>query len=183
MMKIAVYCGAKLGNDQDIINSIVELSNEMIKRDIVVTYGGGDKGLMGLLAKNTVSNGGFVNGVIPEFLQIKEGKVTGIDNLEVVENMAQRKQRLLDLSDICVAMPGGPGTLEEIVEAYSWNIINHSSNPCIYININGYYDPMKNMYKKMFAMGFLDEENFNKLYFFDTVEDFMYNLDTNKIDF
>lgn len=181
MLKIAIYCGAKSGNDTDIPNSIVNLSNELVKRNIGITYGGGDKGLMGLLAKNTVSKGGVVNGIIPEFLQVKEGKITGIDKLEIVDNMSQRKQRMLDLSDICVAMPGGPGTLEEIVEAYSWNIINHSSNPCVFININGYYDPIKEMYKKMVNMEFLDNKNFDKLYFFDTVEDFINNLDENKI--
>ncbi|WP_369403784.1 LOG family protein [Fructilactobacillus florum] len=98
--------------------------------------------------------------------------------------MAVRKQRMLDLSDACLALPGGPGTLEEIIEAFSWAVLGQSSNPCAFYNVDGYYTQLANMFDRMTADGYLTDDNRAKLYFSDSFSDifnFMENYQQPKI--
>ncbi|MFT9391778.1 TIGR00730 family Rossman fold protein [Leuconostoc pseudomesenteroides] len=169
--RLAVYCGARLGNKQKFENAIIQLSNEMSKRQIDLVYGGGNVGLMGAIAKNVLKNNNQVFAIMPEFLQKIEGFEEKAQHTEIVENMSIRKQRMIDLSDYSLAMPGGPGTLEEITEVYSWHILDQIDNPCAFYNLDGYYQPMADMYNIMVSQGFLTMENRQKLFFSDSFED------------
>lgn len=171
MKRIVVYCGASMGNNPVYRQSAIEVGEEIVKRNFELVYGGGGNGLMGTIAKSVIAENGVVYGVIPKFLTEKERMLKDVTNLYVVEDMSTRKQKMLDLSDACLAIPGGPGTLEEIIEAYSWAILAQSSNPCAFYNVNGYYDSFEQMFDKMADEGFLSIENRNKILFSDSLNE------------
>ncbi|WP_416455146.1 TIGR00730 family Rossman fold protein [Streptococcus thermophilus] len=154
-MNIAVYCGVSLGNNLAYENVAVELGKWIAANNNSLIYGDGNVGLMGILADTVIDSGSKVIGIMPTFLQERELAHDKLDSLEIVENMPLRKQRMLKLYDVCLAIPGGPGTLEEIAEAYSWIRVGQSSSPCIFLNINSYYDLLEQFFDKMVEEGFL----------------------------
>lgn len=170
-MKITVYCGASLGNDKIYREVTVNFGKWIAKNKHSLVYGGGGGGLMGLIADTVMKEGGEVTGIIPHFLAERELAHEGITKLIKVETMVERKKLLLELGEVCVALPGGPGTLEEITEVISWARIGKNDNPCIFFNVNGYYDDIKNMYDKMVKNGFLTKEDREKILFTDSYEE------------
>lgn len=168
-MKITVFCGANPGNDPLYTQRAIELAEWMASRNHDLIFGGGNVGLMGAISNTLLEKGGRVIGVIPSFLIEHEPPSEHLSELRVVETMAQRKQMMLDEADAIIAMPGGPGTMEEITEAISDLKLGLNSSPCVLFNINGYFDDLKNMYDKMVTEGFFRQEDRDALLFSDSI--------------
>ena len=142
----------------------------MAKYSIRLVYGGGNIGLMGIVADAVMEGGGNVTGVIPGFLMKKEVGHKGITDLEVVESMHQRKQRMADLADAFIALPGGWGTLEEVAEILTWKQLGLINQPVFLLNLNGFFDPLLDQMRLMVKEGFLSQGNFQFLKVEDTPE-------------
>ncbi|GIO37986.1 cytokinin riboside 5'-monophosphate phosphoribohydrolase [Paenibacillus antibioticophila] len=168
-MNIAVYCGASLGNSPVYQEAAVEVGEWIARQGHVLVYGGGRAGLMGMLADTVLSHGGEVIGIIPGFLRDRELAHPHLTELIVVDSMPERKKYMMDLSKAYLALPGGPGTLEEITECVSWARIGQNENPCIFYNKNGYYDHVDSFYSKMVEEGFLSAEDRSKILFSDSI--------------
>ena len=119
-MNIIVYCGASKGNQEEYENSAIQLGEWIAKNNHTLIFGGGNAGLMGTLANTVIHNNGKTIGVMPTFLQQRELAHDKLDELIIVESMSERKEIILEKGDVCIALPGGPGTLEEITEVVSW---------------------------------------------------------------
>ncbi|GAJ25789.1 lysine decarboxylase family [Liquorilactobacillus sucicola DSM 21376 = JCM 15457] len=171
MKKIAVYCGASEGNDVAYQQAAIKLGTYLATHDLELVYGGGGVGLMGILAKQVLFEGGKVHGVMPQELVERGAAFARLTDLKVVENMSVRKQTMLAISDGSIALPGGPGTLEEIIEAFSWARLGDNPNPCVFYNVNGYYNPLKTMFDEMTKKEFLTAADRKKLLFSDSLED------------
>ncbi|KRN33135.1 hypothetical protein IV36_GL000868 [Liquorilactobacillus mali] len=165
LKKIAVYCGASTGNNPHFKQATIELAKWIVSNNYELVYGGGKYGLMGILANTVLDNGGKVTGIIPQNLFDRGAALVGITKLEVVSDMSLRKKRMLELADICLALPGGAGTLEEIAGAYSWARIGDNPSPCVLLNIDHYYDLLEQFFNEMVANDFLSIDHLNKLCF------------------
>ncbi len=155
MNRIAVYCGSKHGADKSYTTCAALLGKILAEKKITLVYGGGAVGLMGVLAESTLEHGGKVIGVIPEKLYEMEVAHTGLTELYRVKTMHERKALMADLSDGFIAMPGGIGTLEEIMEVMTWAQIGYHNKPSAFLNVNGYYDEFFSFFDKMEKQGFL----------------------------
>ena len=155
MKSLCVYCGANSGANPAYIEGAIALGTRMARDGIRLVYGGGNIGLMGTVADAVLAAGGEVVGVIPKQLVDMEVAHGGLTDLEVVDSMHQRKARMFDLADAFVAMPGGFGTLEEIVEMFTWRQLGISEKPCALLDINGYYQPLVAMMDRMVEERFL----------------------------
>ncbi|WP_425393080.1 TIGR00730 family Rossman fold protein [Ekhidna sp.] len=155
MNRVAIFCGSKHGNKPDYGLETKELITALVKRDIEIVYGGGDVGLMGIVAETTLGLGGTITGVIPDKLYEMEVAHTGITKLYRVKDMHERKALMADLSDGFIALPGGVGTLEEMTEVMTWAQIGYHSKPCAFLNTLGYYDHFINFFDHMEKEGFL----------------------------
>ncbi|MFD1319313.1 LOG family protein [Loigolactobacillus zhaoyuanensis] len=173
MQKIAVYCGAAPGNDPAYQAATVQLADWLVANHLELVYGGGGVGLMGLLANEVLDAGGQVHGVMAQELAERGAALTRLTDLKIVANMAVRKQTMLTLADGCIALPGGPGTLEEIIEAFSWARIGDNTNPCVFYNVAGYYDPLKQMFDDMTQKEFLTTTDRQKLLFTDSLAEIL----------
>jgi len=149
MKAICIFCGANFNGDPVLKQAIELLAEVMVSKNIILVYGGGNVGVMGLLADAVLSRGGEVIGVIPQFLMDKEVGHTGITKLHIVENMHQRKQMMNDLCDGIIMLPGGFGTLEEFFEVLTWLQLGLHNHPVGILNIGGFYD---NLLKQMDVM-------------------------------
>ncbi len=170
MQSIAVYCGASTGNKEIYKNAAKKIGDWLVSHDLELVYGGGGIGLMGILAKEVIKNHGQVHGIMPKQLVDRNASFEGLTNLTIVENINVRKQKMMDLSDGCLALPGGPGTLEEITEAFSWARLGDNQNPCVFYNVNGYYDPLKAMFDNMVTNAFLPKDDREKLLFSNSLD-------------
>jgi hypothetical protein len=140
-----------------------KLGSLLAKASIGLVYGGGNIGLMGVVADAVMEAGGKVTGVIPALLMKREVGHLGITNLEVVESMHQRKQRMADLADAFIALPGGWGTLEELAEILTWKQLGLITQPVVVLNTNQFFDPLLDQMRSMVNEGFLSSSNFNLL--------------------
>lgn len=166
-MNITVYCGASLGLDPLHQQATKALGKWIAEQNHTLVYGGGKAGLMGLIADSVLENGGKVVGIIPTFLKEREIAHTGLSEMIVVESMSERKAKMIELGDAYIALPGGPGTLEEIAEVISWARIGQNNNPCILFNSNGYYQHLQGFFDNMVAQGFLTQADREKTLFSD----------------
>ncbi len=141
---ICVYLGANLGRSQQYIDEADALGRRMAAEGIGLVYGGASMGLMGTLANAVLEEGGYVTGVIPRQLSYQELAHEGLSRILEVNTMHERKHLMLSLSQGCIALPGGFGTLEEIFEALTWSQIpvEMHEKPCVFANIDGYFDHM-----------------------------------------
>jgi len=170
-MNITVYCGSRMGTDPVYADAAQALGRWICSNGHGMVYGGGNIGLMGLIADTVLAGGGAVTGVIPEFLLEAEKGHEGLHTLEVVDDMPQRKYRMIQLGDVFLAMPGGTGTLEEIAEVISLQKLGLQDKPCVFYNINGFFDPLLTMFRKMVEAGFLDEEDVRRIRFITRPEE------------
>ena len=170
-MNITVYLGASVGNDPAFLSAVQELGNWIGSNGYALVYGGSKSGLMGALADSVLEAGGHVTGVEPSFFIEAEFQHDGIDDLIVTSDMAERKAKMIELGDAFIAFPGGTGTLEEIAEVMSKLALNHLDAPCIFYNLNGYYDHMKALLDHMIEMELSTKERQKKIYFADTLEE------------
>lgn len=137
---MAVYCGARLGQDPVYADAARALGARLACRGLGLVYGGGRVGLMGVLADAVLEAGGEAIGVIPEFMMAREVAHDGLTALHVVDSMHARKARMAALADAFVALPGGLGTLDELVEMLTWAQLGLHAKPCGLLNVRGYFD-------------------------------------------
>ncbi len=152
--KLCVYCGSSHGENPAYAEAARTLGRLLAEKDIGLVYGGGSLGLMGEVAKACLSAGGYVIGVIPEFLVRKEILLEGVQELVVTANMHQRKMTMFEKADGFCALPGGIGTLEELVEMATWLQLGQHVKPLILANIDGYWDPLLQLFEHMRQQGF-----------------------------
>ncbi|CAN1721113.1 Cytokinin riboside 5'-monophosphate phosphoribohydrolase [Hyphomicrobium sp. 1Nfss2.1] len=146
---VCVYCGSGLGLNPAYKEAARELGASLASNDIGLVYGGGSLGLMGEVARSTLEHGGRVTGIIPSFLVEKEAMLRDVDEIIVTENMHQRKQLMFDRSSAFVALPGGVGTLEELVEQLTWVQLGRHDKPVVVANIDGFWTPFLNLLTHM----------------------------------
>ncbi|MBC1420762.1 LOG family protein [Listeria seeligeri] len=170
-MNIVVYCGASNGNNPVYQQAAKRLGEWIVEQSHTLIYGGGKVGLMSIIADTVIKREGEVIGVMPRFLMDRELAHTNITKMYSVNTMAERKQKMLDLGDVCIALPGGPGTLEEITEMISWSRIGQNPNPCILFNENGFYDPLRDLYDSMVKNDFLTQTDRDKTLFSNSLKE------------
>jgi uncharacterized protein (TIGR00730 family) len=159
MKAICIFCGANYNGDPVLKQTIDQLAEVMVSRNISLVYGGGKVGVMGLIADAVLSRGGKAIGVIPQFLMDKEVGHTGLTELHIVENMHQRKQMMNDLSDGVITLPGGLGTLEEFFEVLTWLQLGLHNHPVGLLNVNGFYDLLLQQLDVMVEQRFMKKAN------------------------
>jgi hypothetical protein len=154
---ICVYCGSGLGNKPVYAEAARTLGRSIAEHGLGLVYGGGSLGLMGELARATLEAGGRVTGIIPAFLSEREQMLHDVDELVVTEDMHQRKMLMFQKSDAFVALPGGIGTLEELVEQLTWSQLGQHQKPVILANIDGFWTPFLTLLDHMRADAFIRE--------------------------
>lgn len=154
-MNICVFCGSSTGVNPVYAEAAAKLGAQFAQRGITLVYGGGNVGLMGILADAVMQSGGEVIGVIPDFLLKREVGHRGITRLEVVESMHERKKRMADLADGFIALPGGWGTLEELAEVLTWRQLGLVDRPIAILNTNHFFDDLLQQLSKMIQEGFV----------------------------
>lgn len=164
LRSVCIYCGANFNGNPELRILIEQLTEVLTSQGVFVVYGGGKVGLMGLVADNMLSRNGIVKGVIPQFLLDKEVGHTGVTELIITENMHQRKQKMADLSDSFLILPGGFGTLEELFEVLTWLQLGLHNKPIGILNFNGFYDPLIAQLDRMVEDGFLKPKNRDLLF-------------------
>ncbi|HFC8542052.1 TPA: TIGR00730 family Rossman fold protein [Neisseria weaveri] len=163
MKNIAVYCGSNLGNTRAYFEAAQDLGGVLAERGSRLVYGGGKIGLMGTVADAVLAGGGEVVGVIPTFLREKEVAHRGLTELVEMPDMSSRRNKMIELADAFIAMPGGLGTYEELFEVLSSAQLRLHSKPVGILNIGGFFDPLLAMMKQTVEAGFMPSENLNLL--------------------
>src|SRR5579863_10144549 len=155
IQNICVYCGSSLGTDPRFAEAADALGAAMALAGIGLVFGGGEDGLMGRLAHAVLDNGGRVTGIIPTFLIKREHALQAAQELIVVENMHQRKQLMFERADAFIALPGGVGTLEELVEQLTWAQLQRHAKPVLIADIAGFWRPLLGLFAHMREQGFI----------------------------
>jgi len=148
LSQVCVYCASSNLVDQKYFEAAQRLGDELASNGITLIYGGGSSGLMGKIADRVLNQGGRVIGIIPDFMKKVEWAHQGITELHIVGDMHARKKRFLDGTDALVALPGGCGTLEELLEAITLKRLGLFNKPIILLNTGGFYDPLLTMLKR-----------------------------------
>jgi uncharacterized protein (TIGR00730 family) len=159
MRRICVYCGSNPGVRPDYAAAAGELARVLVSRELELVYGGSSKGIMGVLADAVLELGGKVNGVIPRQLVAKEAAHSGLTRQHVVDSMHERKTMMASLADGFIAMPGGFGTLEELIEIVTWAQLRFHDKPCGLLNVRNYFGHLLRYLDHAEAEGFLRPEN------------------------
>lgn len=171
---ICVYCGSQPGRDPAYMEAGRALGKSIADHGMRLVYGGGTRGIMGAVASGVLSNGGKVIGIIPEFLMDKEASrhsLGSLTELVVTEDMHQRKHRMFEEADAFVTLPGGIGTLEEIVEIMTWGQLGRHRKPMVFANINKFWEPMLELLNHMSGQGFIHTSHLVKPLVIDRIED------------
>ncbi|MFB9988273.1 TIGR00730 family Rossman fold protein [Bacillus benzoevorans] len=155
---IAVFCGASKGASDSYIENAKKFGKELAQQKITLVYGGSSVGMMGALAESVLEEGGKVIGVMPDFLDKREVTHKKLSELIIVKSMHERKAKMSDLADGFIALPGGPGTLEEFFEMFTWAQVGLHQKPLGLLNINHYYDPLIALFNHMADEQFLLEK-------------------------
>jgi uncharacterized protein (TIGR00730 family) len=151
---VCVYCGSSNTTDPDYLKAAADFGRILAKNGVRMVYGGGGVGLMGACAKAAHNAGGKVLGVMPNFLRAKEILYDEVETI-VVQNMHERKRIMFERADSFAALPGGLGTLEEVVEIATWAQLERHAKPVLMINIGGFWDPLIALFRRMTDDGFL----------------------------
>ncbi|SFA70437.1 hypothetical protein SAMN04515620_101194 [Collimonas sp. OK607] len=158
MKSLCIYCGSSPGATPVYAQAARELAKAMVEQNIALVYGGGNVGLMGIIADEVMRLGGQATGVIPEALLKKELGHNGLTQLHIVKDMHERKAMMADLSDGFIAMPGGVGTLEELFEVFTWAQLGFHQKPIGLLNVDGFYDGLLQFIQHMVSQRFLKGE-------------------------
>lgn len=154
-MRVCVFCGSRSGDRAIYAETAAALGAQLARRGLGLVYGGGNIGLMGIIADAALAAGGEVIGVIPQHLLLREVAHAGLSSLHVVDSMHTRKALMADLSDAFIAAPGGFGTLDELCEILTWAQLGLHQKPCGVLNVAGYFDPLLGMFDMATREGFL----------------------------
>jgi len=155
MRRVCVFCGSSVGNKAIYREAAEALGNLLAARGIGLVYGGGNVGLMGVIAETVLTAGGEVIGVIPQALADREIAHIGVSDLRIVDSMHSRKAMMADLSDAFIAMPGGVGTFEEFFEAVTWTQLGVHRKPCGLLNAGEFYTPLAAFIDQAVTEGFI----------------------------
>jgi uncharacterized protein (TIGR00730 family) len=173
---ICVYCGSSAGTDQSFIKDATALGGLLADNGIGLVYGGGSVGLMGAVSSAAIARGGRVTGVIPEFLSGRERPLADAQELIVTHDMHERKRIMFERSDAFVALPGGIGTLEELVEQLTWAQLGRHKKPILALNTGGFWDPLCALLDHMGSLAFIHTQSQVNLLVADRVEDVLPRL-------
>jgi len=170
MHTLCVYCGSNAGGSSAYAEAAKAFGTQLAKDRLRLVYGGGNVGLMGILANAVLDAGGKVTGVIPGQLVEWEVAHQGVSELIVVDSMHQRKQRMFELADGFIALPGGFGTLDEMFEMLTWRQLGLGHKPCAFFDVNGFWQPLMAMLDRMVAERFLHPDQRNDLWHGDNLD-------------
>jgi hypothetical protein len=159
LRRVAVYCGSSFGNNPAFRAEAAALGTAIAEAGLGLVYGGASRGLMGVLADAALAAGAEVIGVLPDALKGREIAHTGLTTLELVPTMHERKARIHELSDAILALPGGYGTLDELLEAVTWAQIGLHAKPCILVNTANYWNGLLAFLDSAVAAGFIEAES------------------------
>jgi uncharacterized protein (TIGR00730 family) len=154
---LCVYCGSKPGRDPRFVDAASRVGNWIGRHGGQLVYGGGNNGLMGVVADATLAAGGTVVGVIPESLVIKEFAKQECTELHIVQTMHERKQKMAERADAFLALPGGIGTFEEFFEVWTWRQLGYHDKPIGLLNVAGYYDALSHFINASIQEGFIGD--------------------------
>ena len=166
-MILCIYCGTSFGDDPAYLAAAKACARLFAEAGVDIVYGGATVGLMGAVADAALAAGGKVIGVMPQALVDREIAHPGLSAMHVTQTMHERKALMAELSDGFVALPGGPGTLDEVIEQWTWGLLGIHAKPCGFLNVKGYYDPLEAMTRRMVAEGFLLKQYADMLIFTD----------------
>lgn len=152
---VCVYCGSGPGTNPHFVEAAVALGKSLAENKVGLVYGGGSVGLMGAVATSALDHGGKVTGIIPAFLTARENALTRAQEMIVTRDMHERKRLMFERSDAFVALPGGVGTLEELVEQLTWQQLGRHSKPILLANIDGFWEPLLALLTHMKATAFI----------------------------
>ena len=181
MKSIAIFCGSSSGKKGIYEKSAHQVGAYLAKHSIKVIYGGAKIGLMGAVAKGALENQGEVIGIIPDFLKTKEVAHDQLSQMITVKTMHERKQKMDELSDAVIALPGGFGTMEEFFEMLTWGQLGLHTKPIGILNINGFYDPLISLFDSMYEEGFLKLVNREMVLVSDQIEILIKKLRTYQV--
>ncbi|GJE51166.1 hypothetical protein GOFOIKOB_4221 [Methylobacterium tardum] len=154
---VCVYCGSGFGRDPAFREAAELLGTALAEAGMRLVYGGGDVGLMGTVARAALEAGGHVTGIIPDFLQAREHMLADIQETVVVPDMHTRKRLMFERSDAFVTLPGGIGTLEELVEQLTWAQLGRHRKPVVLVSVAGFWSPLLALFEHMRGHGFIRE--------------------------
>ncbi|MEX0645908.1 MAG: TIGR00730 family Rossman fold protein [Parvularculaceae bacterium] len=180
MKSLCVYCGSRSGRDPEFAKAAQFIGKEAAKRGYRIVYGGGKMGLMGAAAGAARASGGKVFGVIPDFLVEVEGILENVDH-KIVKTMHERKMLMFEESDAICALPGGIGTLEELVETLSWARLALHHKPIIVLNLKNFWEPLKKVFEHIVESGFAPPELLNEVTFVDSPEEIFTIMERCKV--
>jgi uncharacterized protein (TIGR00730 family) len=152
---VCVYCGSGPGTDPRFVEAAIAFGKALAENGIRLVYGGGSIGLMGAVATSVLDHGGTVTGIIPDFLTIRENALKRVQEMIVTPDMHERKRLMFERSDAFVALPGGIGTLEELVEQLTWQQLGRHAKPILIANIAGFWEPLLALLIHMRATQFI----------------------------
>jgi uncharacterized protein (TIGR00730 family) len=171
MKRIAVFCASSAEIDPAYFEATERLAELFVDKDIQVVFGGYDGGLMGQLADTVIEHGGKIRGIMPKFMKEMEWAHKGVTDIEFTDTMHERKTKYLENADGLVALPGGSGTLEELLEAITLKRLGLITKPIVILNTNNYYGPLIEMLNRCVSENFMREEHLKMWTFVDDPED------------
>ncbi len=180
MTKICVFCGSSMGDKEEYRITAKQVGEYFVKNNIGLVYGGADVGLMKIIADELLKGGIEVIGVMPHLLIEKEVEHKGIDQLISVESMAERKEKMIEISDGFIAMPGGFGTFDELMEVLTYNQLRISDKPVGILNIEGYFDKLLQFFDHAVKAGFVRKEHRNNLIISSNIEELVEKMNSYK---
>ncbi|UZE47439.1 TIGR00730 family Rossman fold protein [Rhodopseudomonas sp. P2A-2r] len=152
---VCVYCGSGPGTNPSFVESAIALGKSLAENGVGLVYGGGSIGLMGAVATSVLDHGGTVTGIIPDFLTKRENALSRAQEMIVTHDMHERKRLMFERSDAFVALPGGIGTLEELVEQLTWQQLGRHSKPILLANIDNFWEPLLELLDHMRSTAFI----------------------------
>ncbi len=176
---ITVYCASSRKIHPKYTHATIDLADELLTRQAQVIYGGGAVGLMGTLADRYLEKGGNIKGIIPEFMVKVEWAHPGVKDMVVVHDMHQRKKMLIEHTDAVIALPGGTGTLEELIEVITLKRLGKFSKPILLLNVDGFYNPLHDFLQKMADEHFLNPEHLGMWKLIDSPAQFWSAIDSS----
>jgi hypothetical protein len=174
---VCVYCGSGPGTNPHFIEAAKALGQALAENGIRLVYGGGSLGIMGAVASSVLDHGGQVTGIIPDFLKMRENALKRVQEMIVTPDMHERKRQMFERSDAFVALPGGIGTLEELVEQLTWQQLGRHSKPVLLANIDGFWEPLFALIAHMRATQFIRPTLTVDILKADRVEDILPRLE------
>jgi uncharacterized protein (TIGR00730 family) len=176
LRRVAVFCGSAPGNDESLVRAAYDLGRGLAERGIGLVYGAGGHGLMGAVSQGALDAGGEVIGVIPRSMVEREWGRDDLTELHVVETMHERKALMAEYADAFLCLPGGLGTLEEVVEVWSWRQIGFNDDPVGFLDVGGFWTPLLTALQGLVDAGFVRQDVMDDLVVAENLEDALTGL-------